>query len=66
MVLWAGFHGPGRLVDLWCMGVTISGALVNGFFYDAAIFVGGESPVNHPRSWKRKVGGKAKEVVRRR
>ncbi|KAG0650257.1 hypothetical protein D0Z07_3322 [Hyphodiscus hymeniophilus] len=41
-------------------GATISGALVGGFLYDVAIFVGGESPVNYPRSKKREVKNKAK------
>lgn len=52
------FWGP------WC--ATISGAIVGGFLYDVAIFVGGESPVNYPRTrikragrkWKKKMGAR--------
>ncbi|RDW67605.1 hypothetical protein BP6252_09001 [Coleophoma cylindrospora] len=57
----------------WVYGpwlATISGALVGGFLYDAAIFVGGESPVNYPRrrmkraavKWKRKWGRRLRRV----
>ncbi|KAH6674875.1 aquaporin-like protein [Halenospora varia] len=53
----------------WCG--TISGAIVGAFLYDAAIFVGGESPVNYPRrrikrankKWRRKWAGRVKRVV---
>ena len=41
-------------------GATISGALIGGLIYDVAIFVGGESPVNYPRSKRRKAKNKAK------
>ena len=41
-------------------GATVSGALVGGLFYDVAIFVGGESPINYPRSRRRKAKNKAK------
>ncbi len=47
-------------------GATITGALVGGFFYDMAIFVGGESPVNYPRGKRKKAQRKAKEATRRR
>ncbi|TVY90239.1 putative membrane protein [Lachnellula willkommii] len=58
------FWGP------WC--ATISGAIVGGFLYDVAIFVGGESPVNYPRTrikragrkWKKKMGARLR--LRRR
>ena len=44
----------------------ISGALLGGFLYDAAIFVGGESPVNYPnkrirraaRKWRKRMGAR--------
>ncbi|TVY44851.1 putative membrane protein [Lachnellula subtilissima] len=42
------FYGP------WC--ATISGAIVGGFLYDVAIFVGGESPVNYPRTRIKRAG----------
>ncbi|PBP26614.1 MIP transporter [Diplocarpon rosae] len=46
----------------WC--APIAGALFGAFLYDAAIFVGGESPVNYPRKrmaraskkWKKRMG----------
>ncbi|KAH7390146.1 aquaporin-like protein [Cadophora sp. MPI-SDFR-AT-0126] len=53
------FYGP------WCG--PLSGAIFGAFLYDAAIFVGGESPVNYPRkrmvrAWKKsRVGKKAKK-----
>ena len=45
---------------------TITGAIFGAFLYDAAIFVGGESPVNYPRrrikragtKWKRRWAGR--------
>jgi len=50
--------------DAWWVygawGATISGALVGGFLYDVAIFVGGESPVNYPRSKRRRAKDKTK------
>lgn len=55
--------------DAWWVygawGATVSGGLVGGLLYDAAIFVGGESPVNYPRGKRRTVKRKAKEDVRR-
>ncbi|KAJ8059041.1 hypothetical protein OCU04_012021 [Sclerotinia nivalis] len=42
-------------------GATISGALIGGLFYDVAIFVGGESPVNYPRKKRRQMAKNAKE-----
>jgi aquaglyceroporin related protein len=48
----------------WVYGpwaATISGAVFGGFLYDAAIFVGGESPVNYPRRRIRRVGHKWKK-----
>ncbi|KAF7877199.1 hypothetical protein EAF04_000884 [Stromatinia cepivora] len=41
-------------------GATISGALIGGLFYDVAIFVGGESPVNYPRKKRRQMAENAK------
>ncbi|CAL3970799.1 unnamed protein product [Diplocarpon coronariae] len=46
----------------WCAPIT--GALFGAFLYDAAIFVGGESPVNYPRKrmaraskkWRKRMG----------
>lgn len=35
--------------------------LVGGLFYDAAIFVGGESPVNYPRKRRREMAKQTKE-----
>lgn len=62
---WYWIYGP------WL--ATISGAITGAFFYDAAIFVGGESPVNYPREriqragkkWRRKWGGRVKRRVLR-
>jgi aquaglyceroporin related protein, other eukaryote len=52
---------------------TISGALFGAFLYDAAIFVGGESPVNYPRrrikrsghKWKKRWGTRLRRTRRR-
>ncbi|TVY29264.1 putative membrane protein [Lachnellula hyalina] len=60
------FYGP------WC--ATISGAIFGGFLYDVAIFVGGESPVNYPRTrikragrkWKKKMGARLRLRGRKR
>lgn len=41
-------------------GATIIGALVGGLLYDMAIFVGGESPVNFPKSRRIRMKNKAK------
>lgn len=41
-------------------GATITGALMGGLLYDIAIFVGGESPLNYPRSKRRRVKEKTK------
>jgi aquaglyceroporin related protein len=60
----------------WIYGpwaATISGAIFGGFLYDAAIFVGGESPVNYPRrrikraghKWKRRWGARLRGYKRR-
>lgn len=46
-------------------GATITGALIGGAFYDVAIFVGGESPVNYPRKKRRQVAEKAKENTKK-
>jgi aquaglyceroporin related protein len=74
--------GYGRTVftanDCWWLwgawGGTITGALVGGLFYDAAIFVGGESPINYPKRrrrrarmkmqkrWWRRIGRNGKKV----
>lgn len=50
-----------------------TGAIFGAFLYDAAIFVGGESPVNYPRKrikragmkWKRKWSGRLRSQVGR-
>jgi aquaglyceroporin related protein len=42
-------------------GATISGALVGGLLYDVAVFVGSESPVNYPWSWRRRIKNKVKK-----
>jgi len=47
-------------------GATISGSLVGAFFYDVAIFVGGESPVNYPRSRRKRARDNAKFKAKRR
>ena len=48
--------------DLWWLygpfAATITGAIFGAFLYDAAIFVGGESPVNYPRHRIRRAGRK--------
>jgi aquaglyceroporin related protein len=52
---------------------TISGAIFGAFLYDAAIFVGGESPVNYPRrrikrsghKWKKRWGARLRRTKRR-
>jgi aquaglyceroporin related protein len=60
----------------WIYGpwaATISGAIFGAFLYDAAIFVGGESPVNYPRrrmkrsghKWKKKWGARLRRTRRR-
>ncbi|KAK6603323.1 MIP family channel protein [Botrytis cinerea] len=41
-------------------GATITGALIGGLFYDVAIFVGGESPVNYPRKRRKQIAKNAK------
>lgn len=46
-------------------GATISGALVGGFLYDFAIFVGGESPINYPRAKRRDKKQNVKRKVKR-
>ena len=46
-------------------GGTISGGLVGGLFYDAAIFVGGESPVNYPRGKRRVIKRKTADEAKR-
>jgi aquaglyceroporin related protein len=48
--------------DFWWLygpwAATITGAILGAFLYDAAIFVGGESPVNYPRARIRRAGHK--------
>jgi len=46
-------------------GGTVSGGLVGGLFYDAAIFVGGESPVNYPRGKRRVIKRKTADGAKR-
>jgi aquaglyceroporin related protein len=60
----------------WIYGpwaATITGAIFGAFLYDAAIFVGGESPVNYPRrrikraghKWKKRWGARLRGYRRR-
>lgn len=60
----------------WVYGpwvATITGAIFGAFLYDAAIFVGGESPVNYPRrrikragyKWKKRWGSRIKKAKKR-
>jgi aquaglyceroporin related protein, other eukaryote len=48
--------------DFWWLygpfAATVTGAIFGAFLYDAAIFVGGESPVNYPRYRIRRAGRK--------
>ncbi|KAL2065575.1 hypothetical protein VTL71DRAFT_3245 [Oculimacula yallundae] len=46
-------------------GATVTGGLVGGFLYDAAIFVGGESPLNYPREKRRKAKREVKAKAKR-
>ena len=48
----------------WCAPIT--GAIVGAILYDAAIFVGGESPVNYPSQSVKRAGSKAKARWRHR
>lgn len=51
-VLAVGYGGEVFRNGYWIYGpwvAMISGAILGVFLYDAAIFVGGESPVNYPR-----------------
>jgi len=48
----------------WCAPIT--GAIVGAILYDAAIFVGGESPVNYPSQSVKRAGRKAKARWRHR
>ncbi|KAL3426845.1 MIP family channel protein [Phlyctema vagabunda] len=75
-VLALGYGGDVFRNAYWVYGpwlATISGAILGGFLYDAAIFVGGESPVNYPRrrmkragtKWKRKWSGRIKRKYRK-
>ncbi|KAK5270046.1 hypothetical protein LTR99_008487 [Exophiala xenobiotica] len=56
LITWAAGFGSEvfTLHNWWWIwgpwGGTITGALVGAFFYDALIFLGGESPVNYPFS----------------
>lgn len=51
----------------------ITGAILGGFLYDAAIFTGGESPVNYPAKrmkratikWKRRMGARFRRTQRK-
>jgi aquaglyceroporin related protein len=63
-VLVAGYDGDVFRNGYWVDGpwaATISGAVFGGFLYDAAIFVGGENPVNYPRRRIRSAGHKWKK-----
>ncbi|PVH68938.1 aquaglyceroporin-like protein, partial [Cadophora sp. DSE1049] len=46
-------------------GGTITVGLVGGLFYDAAIFVGGESPVNYPRGRRKVTKRRAEDEAKR-
>ncbi|KAL0255152.1 Aquaporin-4 [Diplodia seriata] len=73
-----GYGNAGFTSGYWAYGpwaAAISGAVVGGALYDIAIFVGGESPINYPRSrikrahvkWRRKWAGRLKlDKVRKR
>ncbi|OJD33720.1 aquaporin-like protein [Diplodia corticola] len=73
-----GYGNAGFTSGYWLYGpwaATISGAIVGGALYDIAIFVGGESPINYPRSrikrahvkWRRKWATRLRlDKVRRR
>lgn len=45
---------------------TISGALAGGAVYDIFIFIGGESPINYPRTRRRRSKLKKEAKWRRR
>lgn len=63
-VLTVGYGNQVFTNGYWIYGpwvATISGAIVGAFLYDAAIFVGGESPVNYPRRRIRRAGHKWKK-----
>jgi aquaglyceroporin related protein len=75
-VLAVGYGGDVFRNGYWVYGpwaATITGAIFGAFLYDAAIFVGGESPVNYPRrrikraghKWKKRWGRRLKGVKRR-
>jgi aquaglyceroporin related protein, other eukaryote len=75
-VLALGYGGQVFRNGYWIYGpwaATISGAIFGAFLYDAAIFVGGESPVNYPRrrikrvghKWKKRCGARLKGYKRR-
>ncbi|KAB2574158.1 Aquaporin-3 [Lasiodiplodia theobromae] len=73
-----GYGNAGFTSGYWAYGpwaAAISGAIVGGALYDIAIFVGGESPINYPRSrikrahvkWRRKWATRLRlDKVRRR
>ncbi|KAG4026367.1 hypothetical protein MFRU_041g00120 [Monilinia fructicola] len=58
-------YGKGLFTDVywiwgnWC--APILGAIFGAFLYDAAIFAGGESPVNYPRKRLKRAGHKWKK-----
>lgn len=63
-VLALGYGGDVFRNGYWFYGPwigTITGAIFGGFLYDAAIFVGGESPVNYPRRRMKRAGHKWKK-----
>jgi aquaglyceroporin related protein len=45
---------------------TLSGALVGGAMYDIFIFIGGESPINYPRTRRHRAKLKKEAKWRRR
>jgi len=63
-LLVVGYGGEIFRNGYWVYGpivAPIAGAVFGGFLYDAAIFVGGESPVNYPRRRIARAGHKWKK-----
>lgn len=64
---WVGYgvgmwHGGWWILSLVA---SIVGATVGSVLYDLAVFVGGESPVNYPKSQRRRVARKGRSRVYR-
>ena len=70
LALWAVGYGRELLNNgYWVYGpwvATICGAIVGGGFYDVAIFVGGESPINYPKKRMWRAGHKFKKRMKKR